>query len=56
MGTCFRSLKNMLIVKYILSFKDKSELLKKPPAEFDFIDEKDWNIFVKNRLTYEFQV
>ena len=49
MGTCYQSFKNMLIVKYILSFKDKPNLLKKPPAEYEFIDE-DWNIFVKNHF------
>ena len=56
MGTCFRSFKIMLIVKYIIPFKDKFELLKKPPAKYDFIDEEDWNIFVKNHLLDEFQV
>ena len=56
MGTCFRSFKNMLTTKYILPFKDKSELLKKPLAEYDFIDDEDWNIFVKNCLSNEFQV
>ena len=56
MGTCFLSFKNMLIVKYIFSFKDKSECLKKPPTEYDFIDEEDWNFFVKSCLSNEFQV
>ena len=45
----------MMTVKYILPFKDKPELLKKPPTEYDFIDEEYWNIFVKNRLLDEFQ-
>ena len=52
MGTCYQSFKNMLIVKYILSFKDKPNLLKKPPVEYEFIHEEDWNIFVKNHFFY----
>ncbi|XP_059592843.1 uncharacterized protein LOC104878643 [Vitis vinifera] len=31
------------------------KLLKKPPAEYHFIDDEDWNIFVKNRLSEKFQ-
>ena len=54
MGTCFQSFKNMLTAKYIISFKDKLELLKKPPTEYNFIDEEDWNIFVKNCLSDKF--
>ena len=41
MRTCFRSLKNMLAMKYIIYFKDKSEFLKKPPVKYYFIDEED---------------
>ncbi|RVW24553.1 hypothetical protein CK203_090862 [Vitis vinifera] len=51
LGKCFRSFKNTLTVKHILPFKDEPELLKKPPAEYHFIDDEDWNIFVKNRLS-----
>ena len=46
----------MLTVKYIIPFKDKFELLKKPPTEYNFIDEDDWSIFVKNRFSDEFKV
>ena len=56
MRNCFWFFKNMLTVKYILHFKDKPEILKKPPSNYDFIDKNDWNIFVKNRLSNEFQV
>ncbi|RVW78576.1 hypothetical protein CK203_049758 [Vitis vinifera] len=41
LGKCFRSFKNTLTVKHILPFKDEPELL--------YIDDEDWNIFVKNR-------
>ena len=44
----------MLTVKHILPFKDELEFLKKPPAEYHFIDDEDWNIFVKNRLSEKF--
>ena len=56
LGKCFRSFKNTLTVKHILPFKDELEFLKKPPAEYHFIDDEDWNIFVKNRLSKKFQV
>ncbi|RVW24082.1 hypothetical protein CK203_091324 [Vitis vinifera] len=56
LGKCFRSFNNMLTMKHILPFKDEPKLLKKPPAEYHFIDDEDWNIFVKNRLSEKFQM
>ena len=56
LGKCFRSFKNLLTMKYIIPFKYEPELLKKPPVECNFIDDEDWNTFVKNRLSEKFQV
>ena len=56
MGKCFRSFKNMLAVKYVIPFKDQPEVLKKPPVEYIFIEDEDWTIFVKERLSKRFQV
>ena len=56
MGRCIRSFKNMLTAKYIIPFKDQLELLKKPPVEYSFIEDEDWTIFVKERLSQRFQV
>ena len=56
MGKCFRSFKNMLTVKYVIPFKDQSEVLKKPPMEYIFIEDEDWTIFVNDRLFKRFQV
>ena len=56
LGKCFRSFKNTLTMKHILPFKDEPKLLKKPPTDYHFIDDEDWNIFVKNRLSENFQV
>ena len=56
MGKCFRSFKNMLTVKYVTPFKDQPEVLKKPPIEYIFIEDDDWTIFVKERLSKRFQV
>ena len=56
LGKCFQYFKNMLIVKHMLPFKDETELLEKPPTEYHFIDDEDWNIFVKKRLSKKFQV
>ncbi|RVW90347.1 hypothetical protein CK203_045741 [Vitis vinifera] len=55
MGKCFRSFKNMLAVKYVIPFKDQPEVLKKPPIEYIFIEDEDWTIFVKERLSKRFQ-
>ena len=55
-GRSFRSFKNHLTVKYIIPFKDIQEMLKKPPSEYSFIEDEDWNIFVKDRLSNAFQV
>ena len=54
MGKCFRSFKNMLAVKYVIPFKDQPEVLKKPPVEYIFIEDEDWTIFVKERLSKRF--
>ncbi|KAL6315961.1 hypothetical protein AAG906_014886 [Vitis piasezkii] len=55
MGKCFRSFKNMLTVKYVIPFKDQPEVLKKPLIEYIFIEDEDWTIFVKERLSKRFQ-
>ncbi|KAL6329281.1 hypothetical protein AAG906_015485 [Vitis piasezkii] len=45
MGKCFRSFKNLLT----------SELLKRPPIQYTFIEDEDWTIFVKDRLSDNFK-
>ena len=40
-GKCFRSFKSMLIVKYIIPFKDHLELLKRPPIKYTFIRDEE---------------
>ena len=56
MGKCFRSFKNMLTVKYVIPFKYQVEVLKKPPIEYICIEDEDWTIFVKERLSKRFPV
>ncbi|XP_034697194.1 uncharacterized protein LOC117923048 [Vitis riparia] len=56
MGKCFRSFKNLLTVKYILPFEDQPELLKRPPIQYTFIEDEDWTIFVKDRLSDNFKM
>ena len=46
----------MLTVKYILPFKYQPKLLKKPPIQYVFIKDKDWTMFVKDRLSDRFKV
>ena len=56
MGKCFRFFKNLLTVKYILPFEYQPELLKRPPIQYTFIEDEDWTIFVKDRLSDNFKV
>ena len=53
-GRSFRTFKNPLTVNYIIPFQDKPKMLKKPPVEYSFIEDEDWNIFVKYRLPNAF--
>ena len=55
-GKCFRSFKSMLIVKYIIPFKDHLELLKRPPIKYTFIRDEEWTMFIKDRLSKNFKV
>ena len=55
-GRSFRTFKNHLTVNHIIPFKDKLEMLKKPLVEYNFIEDEDWNIFVKDRFSNAFQV
>ncbi|WJZ82942.1 hypothetical protein VitviT2T_002663 [Vitis vinifera] len=49
------SIENLLTVKYILPFEDQPELLKRPPIQYTFIEDEDWTIFVKDRLSDNFK-
>ncbi|KAL6348548.1 hypothetical protein AAG906_013168 [Vitis piasezkii] len=49
------SIENLLTVKYILHFEDQPELLKRPPIQYTFIEDEDWTIFVKDRLSDNFK-
>ncbi|KAL6335142.1 hypothetical protein AAG906_027202 [Vitis piasezkii] len=48
-------IESMLIVKYILPFKDQPELLKRPPIKYTFIRDEEWTMFVKDRLSENFK-
>ncbi|KAL0548993.1 hypothetical protein IC582_013472 [Cucumis melo] len=43
--TAFRQFKHWLTKKYILPFKNKPELLKRPPYMYSYIDQKQWKEF-----------
>ncbi|RVW32351.1 hypothetical protein CK203_087512 [Vitis vinifera] len=49
------SIENLLTVKYILPFEYQPELLKRPPIQYTFIEDEDWTIFVKDRLSDNFK-
>ncbi|KAL0536778.1 hypothetical protein IC582_025739 [Cucumis melo] len=55
-GTTFRQFKHWLTKKYILPFKNEPELLKRPPYMYSYIDQKQWEEFVRSRLCPHFEV
>ena len=54
MDKCFQSFKNMLTIKCVIPFKNQLEVLKKPPIEYNFIQDEYWSMFVKERLSKRF--
>ncbi|TYK27216.1 transposase [Cucumis melo var. makuwa] len=55
-GTTFTQFKHWLTKKYILPFKNELELLKRPPYMYSYIDQKEWEEFVRSRLCPHFEV
>ena len=55
-GTSFRSFRHTLTKEHILPYKDKSELLLQPLAEYNYIPIEDWRKLVANRLSAEFEI
>ncbi|TYK30787.1 putative serine/threonine-protein kinase nek2 [Cucumis melo var. makuwa] len=53
--TTFRQFKHWLTKKYILPFKNEHELLKRPPYMYSYIDQKQWEEFVRSRLCPHFE-
>lgn len=52
----WRQFKSELTTKYVLPYKDQPDALEYPPDEYEFIKQHDWELFVKSRLTTDFQV
>lgn len=52
----WRTFKNRLTTKYIKRYKDKPEALKCPPKMYDFIEQEDWEVFVRYRTSSAFEV
>ena len=55
-GIAFRNFKNCLRSKHIDPYIDTPECLKFPPSEYPSIDLADWEIFVNQALSDDFQV
>ncbi|KAL0554078.1 hypothetical protein IC582_007989 [Cucumis melo] len=51
----FCQFKHWLTKKYILPFKNEPELLKRPPYMYSYIDQKQWEEFVRFRLCPHFE-
>ncbi|XP_052287667.1 uncharacterized protein LOC102629700 isoform X2 [Citrus sinensis] len=51
----WRTFKNRLTTKYIKRYKDKPEALKCPPKMYDFIEQEDWEVFVRYRTSSAFE-
>ncbi|KAA0054778.1 transposase [Cucumis melo var. makuwa] len=54
-GTTFRQFKHWLTKRYILPFKNEPEILKRPPYMYSYIDQKQWEEFVRSRLCPHFE-
>ncbi|KAK1264754.1 hypothetical protein QJS04_geneDACA023239 [Acorus gramineus] len=54
-GAKWKAFKKDLNKKYICPAKGNEELLKHPPCTYNFIEQADWDQFVRTRLTKEFQ-
>ncbi|KAE8649224.1 hypothetical protein Csa_014966 [Cucumis sativus] len=52
----FRSFKSTLTQMYILPYKDEPSRLQYPPEKYSHIDKKQWESFVKARLSEEWEV
>ena len=55
-GTKWRQFKYKLAKQWVLPFKDTPDQLKKPPKEYNFIRQGEWETFVAFRLSENFQV
>ena len=53
-GRHWKDFKNVLTTKYIWRFLDDHSKFAKPPPKYSFIDQEDWDVFVKKRLSPEF--
>ncbi|XP_038895930.1 uncharacterized protein LOC120084092 isoform X2 [Benincasa hispida] len=51
----FRTFKSTLTQQYILPYKDEPSRLQNPPEKYSHIDKKQWESFVKARLSEEWE-
>ena len=52
----WRQFKYNLAKRFLLPFVDNEEKVRKPPKEYNFISQKDWDSFVGRRESEEFKV
>ncbi|PIA35546.1 hypothetical protein AQUCO_03500122v1 [Aquilegia coerulea] len=54
-GERWKSFKAILTKVHIYPFKNQPQLLTRPPEKYKFITQEHWDIFVKSRLSEDFQ-
>ena len=55
-GLKWRQFKSNLAVEIIIPNKDHMKKLKRPPLDYNFINQKDWETFVALRLFAKYLV
>ncbi|PRQ34705.1 hypothetical protein RchiOBHm_Chr5g0072061 [Rosa chinensis] len=53
-GRKWREFKSHLTTRYILPYRDNPEMIESRPEDYLFINQRDWEIFVKDRLSDTF--
>lgn len=55
-GKKWREFKSRLSTKYVLPHHDQPDMLQFPPADYTFIENDHWDMFVVDRLSKKFGV